>query len=159
MFSSITPMQASSPSGPQSIRVLTADDHPIVLVGLRALVSRSSDIHIVAEATNCSEVVSRTGLLQPDVVLLDLKMPCQTDIFDLIRRITPANGRKPVLIMSSYADDDSILAAFQAGAVGYLLKEISELELTEAIRAVYAGQRVLHPSIASRMIHKLRASS
>jgi NarL family two-component system response regulator LiaR len=131
----------------QSIRILVADDHAIVREGLRALINGKLDMELVGEAGNGEEAVLRARSLQPDVILMDLVMPRKSG-FEAIQEIRRENGRARILVLTSFGDDDRVVSAIKAGALGYLLKDSSPQELTDAIRCVYRGEPSLHPTVA-----------
>jgi len=136
------------------IRVLIADDHPIVRKGLRALLATESDIEVVGEAADGREVIAKAGRLQPDVILMDLVMP-ELDGIEAIRWITPRQSQTRILVLTSFAADDKVFPAIKAGALGYLLKDSSPADLIRAIRRLHRGESSLHPAIARKLLHEL----
>ncbi|MBI4790307.1 MAG: response regulator transcription factor [Chloroflexi bacterium] len=138
----------------ESIRVLIADDHPIVRAGLRALLLSEAGIECVGEAADGKEAVQQARWLQPDVILLDLVMPNQ-DGLEAIREIKQENPAARILVLTSFAEDDKVLPAIKAGAQGYLLKDASPQTLLQAIRDVYRGKAWLEPGVASKLIQEL----
>jgi len=136
------------------IRVLVADDHPIVRRGLRSLIKRRPEMALVGEAADGLEAVEKVRLLQPDVILLDLMMPRQ-DGLQAIRAIKQENPEARILVLTSFADDNQVFAAIKGGALGYLLKDSSSDMLLQAIHDVYEGKLSLHPVIARKLIHEL----
>ena len=136
------------------ITVLIADDHLIVREGLRTLLQRIPDIALVGEAADGEEAVREAARLQPDVVLLDLRMP-RKDGVTAIREIKAANPQARILVLTSYDDDDSVFSAIKAGAQGYLLKDSHPEQLVRAIHDVYNGASALHPSIARRVLQEI----
>jgi NarL family two-component system response regulator LiaR len=136
------------------IRVLIADDHAIVRVGLRALIATEPGMEVVGEATDGVDVVRKARALRPDVIVLDLVLPCQDGI-QATREITREDPAARILVLTSFAEDDKLLPAFKAGAVGYLLKDSSPQELLQAIRDVARGASSLHPQIAHKLIREL----
>lgn len=140
------------------IRLLIADDHPIVRAGLAGLLSDEPDIDVVAEASDGDEAVRRAAQTRPDVVLMDLRMP-SVDGVTATARIVAARGesfRPRVLILTTYESDDRILAAIEAGASGYLLKAAPREEIIAGIRSVLAGQTALSPAVAARLVERMR---
>lgn len=133
------------------IRILIADDHLVYREGVRALLAPESELSIVGEAGGGDEVVSLAGQLQPDVVLMDLKMPGLNGI-EATRSVLAANPRIRVLVITMFDDDDSVFAAMRAGASGYLLKDADQEEMIRAIRAVSRGEAIFGPAIAARMV-------
>jgi len=140
-------------SGAADIRVLVADDQRTVREGLAMLVSLCEGIEVVGSASDGRQAVSSTHDLEPDVVLMDLRMP-EMDGVEATRRIT-ASGRARVVVLTTYADDDSIFPALRAGAAGYLTKDASGEEIEAAIRAVHRGQTWLDPVAQARLVRTL----
>lgn len=129
------------------LRVLVADDHPLVRQGLRGMLAAVDDIEIVAEAASGDEAVTLAGRLAPDVILMDLRMP-GGDGVGAIRRL---GDEHRVIVLTTYSDDSDIRPAIEAGAAGYLLKDVSISELAAAIRAVADGRRVWSPEVSARL--------
>ncbi|TFD54506.1 response regulator transcription factor [Cryobacterium frigoriphilum] len=140
------------------IRVLVADDHPIVRSGIVALLARAADIEVVGEAADGEEAVRLAAALAPDLVLMDLRMP-RLDGAAATAQILAADGRIRVLILTTYESDDQILGAIEAGASGYLLKAAPQAEILEGVRSVAGGQTVLAPSIAATLVQRLRSDA
>ncbi len=139
------------PSGPGPIRVLIADDQRVVRDGLRMLVGLIDGIEVVGAAADGAEAVRLAGEHRPDVVLMDLRMPGTDGIAataDLRQRLPAAR----VLVLTTYAEQDSIVPALQAGARGYLTKDASAEQIEAAIRAVHAGQTYLDPAVQERLV-------
>ena len=136
----------------ESIRVLIADDHPMFRKGLRGLLESVAGIEVVGEATEGEEAISFTEQLQPDVILMDINMPGVNGI-EATRRILHVSPSIGVLVLTMYEDDDSVFAAMRAGARGYLLKGVDQVEVLRAINAVSSGEAIFSPSIARRLIH------
>jgi NarL family two-component system response regulator LiaR len=134
--------------------VLVVDDHAIVRKGIASLLSTEPDIRVVGEAGDGAEAVSQAARLRPDVVLMDLVMP-HMDGIEATRRITADQPGRRVLVLTSFAADDQVFPAIAAGALGYLLKDSSPAELTQAIRQVHRGEPSLAPAIARRILHEL----
>jgi DNA-binding NarL/FixJ family response regulator len=132
------------------IRVLTADDHPVVRQGVRAMIANEPDIELVAEATDGGEAVALYDAHLPDVVLMDLRMP-HTDGIDATRAIVAAHPDARIVALTSYEGDADIHRALDAGARGYLLKDMLGTEVIRAIRTVAAGRRVIPPEVAGRL--------
>jgi DNA-binding NarL/FixJ family response regulator len=139
-----------------TIRVLIADDHPVVRTGLRGMLETQTDIQVVGEAENGEEAVSLAGRLEPDVVLMDLQMP-DLDGVSATEQICTRLSDTHVLILTTYDTDADITRAIGAGAIGYLLKDAPRDDLFHAIRAASRGESVLAPSVASRVMEKMRA--
>src|SRR5690242_2404090 len=139
--------------GPSKIRVLIADDHPVVREGLAAMLSREPDIDVVGEAQDGQEAVDRAGTLQPNVILMDLMMPKVGGV-DAIRLIRERHPGVQTIVLTTYGDDDSIFQGIAAGARGYLLKDAPRDELFRAIRAVARGESLLQPAVATRLLDR-----
>ena len=139
------------------IRVFIAEDHAIVRKGVRTLLSLEPDIEVVGEAVNGREAVEQTGILKPDVILMDLVMP-ELDGIQAIQQIKAGFPEAKVLVLTSFATDDKIFPAIKAGALGYLLKDSDPAELARAIRQVNAGEFSLHPLIARKVLQELNLS-
>lgn len=137
-----------------TIRILIADDHAVVREGLRTLLQRIPELTLVGEAANGEEAVRQVRALQPDVVLLDLKMP-KKDGLAAIREIKGENPQSRILVLTSFDDDDSVFSAIKAGAQGYLLKDSLPEQLIQAIRDVYNGESALHPTIARKVLREI----
>ena len=133
-----------------SIRVLIADDHEIVRAGIASMIANETDIRVVAEASTGAEAVERYSAEQPDVVLMDLRMP-RLDGVSAIRAICAAHPAARVLVLTTYEGDEDIHRALTAGACGYLVKDTLRRELIGAIRLAAAGRRVI-PSAVARIL-------
>ena len=138
------------------IRVLIADDHPVVRDGLRGIFEGSGEFEVVAEAADGREAVDRAAALRPDVVLMDLRMP-GTDGVTAIRRLAERGVAARVLVLTTYGTDSDVVPAIEAGATGYLLKDSPRDELVRAVRAAARGEAVLSPSVATRLLSQVRA--
>lgn len=132
------------------IRVLLADDHTVVREGTRRILQRQPGITVVGEAADGESAVRETLRLQPDVAILDIRLPALSGL-EAARRIHEHAPRTAVLILTAYDDDDYVLALMEAGAAGYLLKTARREELVSAVRAVASGEAVLDPAIASKV--------
>lgn len=141
------------------IRLVIADDHPIVRAGLHALFSPETDFEIVAEAGSPDEAVHLAEKLNPDVVLMDLQFGAHEAATGALatRRIRALDAPPYVLVLTNYDSDADILSAVEAGASGYLLKDAPPHELIAAVRAAAAGESALAPVIASRLLDRMRA--
>jgi DNA-binding NarL/FixJ family response regulator len=133
------------------IRVIVADDHPIVRGGLRALIEATPGIELLGEATNGDEAIDLARRVRPDVVLMDLAMPGRNGI-EATREIASKGLASAVLILTMFADDESIFAAMRAGARGYLLKDASHDEMRRAIEGVGRGEAIFGAGVAQRMV-------
>ncbi|TKV60310.1 response regulator transcription factor [Nakamurella flava] len=147
------------------IRVLLADDHPVVRAGLRALLTGEPGIAVIGEAATADEAVSAAARDRPDVVLMDLQFGGALTGADATRRIrssdngamgTDLDPPPAVLVLTNYDTDADILGAVEAGASGYLLKDAPPAELVAAVRAAAAGESALAPAIASRLLDRMR---
>ena len=127
-----------------------ADDHPVVRTGIRAMIAHESDMSVVAEASDGAEVVALYGQHKPDVVLMDLRMPRQDGIAS-IRAIVAEDSEARIVALTSYEGDADIYRALDAGACGYLIKDMLGAEVITAIRSAAAGRRVIPPGVASRL--------
>jgi len=136
------------------IKVLLAEDHAIMREGTREFIQREPDMEVVGEAGDGEEAIELTTKLKPDVVVMDIRMPKMNGI-EATKKIKEQLPSIAILILTAYDNDQYIFALLEAGAAGYLLKGVRAHELIDAIRAVYAGESVLHPVIASRVIHRL----
>lgn len=134
-----------------AIRVLVVDDHPVVRDGLVQLLTAADDVEVVGAAVNGAEAIELAGADTPDVVLMDLSMPVM-DGCEATRRILAADPAARVLILTSFTDQDGILDALDAGAVGYILKDAEPAELLGAIRAVARGESPLDPKVAAALL-------
>ena len=139
------------------IRVIIADDHALFREGTRNLIEQEADLEVVGEASDGEEAVELVTRLQPHVVLMDIAMPRVNGI-EATRQIKARHPAVAVLILTAYDNDQYIVALLEAGAAGYLLKNVSGKELVNAIRAVYAGEAVLHPAIARKVLDRLTTS-
>jgi DNA-binding NarL/FixJ family response regulator len=135
----------------ERIRLLLADDHAVVRSGTRELLERQPDFHIVGEAVDGEEAVKLTDELQPDVVVMDVRMPKMSGV-EATKRIKAENPDVRVLVLTAHDDDEYVFALLQAGANGYLLKTSEIDELVKAIRTVYAGQSALAPTVAGKVV-------
>ncbi len=135
----------------KTARVLVADDHPVVRAGLVALVSQQGDLELVAEAENGERAVTLYREHQPDVVLMDLRMPV-VDGVEAIRAITAEFPAARILALSTYEGDADIRRALDAGARGYLVKDMLLTDVLTAIRAVHRGERVIPPTVAAQLV-------
>ena len=138
------------------IDVLVVDDHVIVRHGLRGMLDAEPDLAVVGEAGSGPEAVAMVGAHAPDVVLMDLRMP-GGDGVAATAAITARHRGTRVVVLTTYDTDADILRAVEAGAAGYLLKDCSQAELTSAIRAAARGETVLTPSVAARLVSRMRA--
>jgi DNA-binding NarL/FixJ family response regulator len=139
----------------QAIRILLVDDHEVIRVGLRTVLGQTQGVAVIGEAGTMAEAVQQAQRLKPDVILMDVRLPDGSGI-DACREILGALPGTRVIFLTSYADDDSVLAAVLAGAHGYVLKEIDSPALLEAIRSVAKGQSILDSHVTERALRWLR---
>lgn len=137
------------------IRLVLVDDHAIVLEGLKALLDTEADIEVVGQAGDGEGGIAEIEAKDPDVAVIDLKMP-GLDGIGVIKAVKRLGLRTRLLALTSFVDDDTVLAAIKAGALGYLLKDSSPDELVRAIHHVHRGESSLSPSVALRLIEELR---
>ncbi|HEX2047283.1 MAG TPA: response regulator transcription factor [Acidimicrobiales bacterium] len=137
------------------VRVVLVDDHPVVRDGLRGMLAGDEDLTVVGEAGNGEEAVALVARLEPEVVLMDLRMP-GCDGVEATARITSAHPGVRVLVLTTYDSEADVLRAVEAGASGYLLKDSSSAELRRAVRATAAGQTVLAPAVAAHLVRQSR---
>ena len=136
------------------IRILVVDDHAVVREGLRAFLGVQEGFEIVGEAANGAEAIERAGELEPDVVLMDLVMP-ELDGVSAMRELRQRSPRSRVIVLTSFLDDDRVMPALEAGAAGYLLKNSQPAELARAVRAAQAGEAIIDPTAAARLVDAL----
>jgi len=135
----------------ERIRVMIVDDHAVVRSGLAAFFAVFPDLELIGEAENGEEAVLRCGLLEPDVILMDLIMP-GTDGVTATRRIKEKYSSVKVIALTSYQEDDLVQGALQAGAMGYLMKNVTARDLATAIRSAHAGTMTLSPEVAQILV-------
>ena len=138
------------------IRLVIADDHAFYREGVRTMLLRLPDMEVIGEAADGDETIAKAESLQPDVILMDIKMP-GTNGIEATRRILHTSPHIQVLVVTMFEDDDSVFAAMRAGARGYLLKDADRDELVRAIKAVSQGEAIFSPAIAQRMIRYFSA--
>jgi DNA-binding NarL/FixJ family response regulator len=136
-------------------RVLLVDDHEIVRQGLRAMLSAHDDIEVVGEASSAEEALRRVGLDEPDVVVMDVRMPERSGI-EACRDILSSFPDVKVLMLTSFADEEALMASIMAGASGYVLKRVKGSELVQDIRTVATGGSLLDPTMVERLFDRLR---
>jgi NarL family two-component system response regulator LiaR len=137
----------------EKIRIVIADDYAVVREGTRTLLERQPDMEVVGEASDGEEAIRLIEKLKPDVAILDISMPKVSGI-EVTRQIKPRFPSTAVLILTAYDNDEYVFALLEAGAAGYLLKDVHGQEIVDAVRSVYSGESVLHPSIARKVIRR-----
>ena len=153
-------MTESHPDGvpAASIRILIADDHEVVRIGLAALLDAQTGLSVVAQAASGNEAIDLARRHRPDVVVMDIRMPDGSGI-DACRAITDEFADTPVIMLTSHGDSDALFDAIDAGASGYVLKRVGSGELVDAVRAVAAGGSLLDPAVTRRVLDRLRNTS
>jgi len=140
------------------IRILVADDHPVVRHGIRQIVAATGDMLVADEAASGRELLDRARTVDHDLVLLDLSMP-ETSGLDLLKQLKRERPKIPIMILTMYSEDQFAIRALRAGAAGYLMKDSASTELVGAVRKVAAGGRYLTPSVAERLAGYLTADA
>ena len=135
------------------IKILIADDHAVVREGTRQILEQEPDLKVVAEAADGEEAVKLAGSSKPDVAIIDIAMP-KVDGIEATKQIKALYPAVAVLILTAYDDDQFVFGLLEAGAAGYLLKSVRGRELVDAVRRVYAGESVLHPAIARKVLNR-----
>jgi NarL family two-component system response regulator LiaR len=138
------------------IRVLIVDDHAVVREGLRTFLQLQDRIEIVGEAADGEAALEQAGRLHPDVILMDLVMP-RLDGVSAMRELRARASPSRVIVLTSFLDDDRLMPAIEAGAAGYLLKNAEPAELARAVRAAHAGETLLDPVVAARLVQMIAA--
>ena len=137
-----------------AIRVLLVDDHAVVREGLRNFLALQDGLEIVGEASDGNEALEQAQRLEPDVILMDLVMP-GLDGIGAMRQLRTRTPASRVIVLTSFLEDERVLPAIQAGAAGYLLKNVAPAELARAIRAAHAGEAIIDPTAAARLVHAI----
>ena len=135
------------------IKILIADDHAVVRDGTRQILEHEADMDVVAEADDGNEAIKLAGTSKPDVAIIDIAMP-GVDGIEATKQIKALYPSVAVLILSAYDDDQFVFSLLEAGAAGYLLKSVRGRELIDAVRQVHAGESVLHPAIARKVLNR-----
>ncbi|UCC59526.1 MAG: response regulator transcription factor [Dehalococcoidia bacterium] len=142
----------------KQIKLLIADDHVLVRDGTRRILETEKDLQVIAEAGDGEEAVMLTSRLQPDVAIVDIAMP-KLDGIEVTKKIKECCPATAVLILTAYDDDQFIFNLLAAGAAGYLLKSVRSQELVDAVRALHAGESVLHPTVTRKVLDHFIATS
>ncbi|NOK86263.1 MAG: response regulator transcription factor [Chloroflexi bacterium AL-W] len=137
----------------QKIRVLLVDDESLIRTGIQSLLNRKPDIEIVGHASDGLEALKQVAVLDPDVILMDIRMPGMDGI-ETTRRLSAQRCRSAIIILSTFRDDQSVFSGLAAGARGYLLKDVDHKTLAEAVRTVAAGQAMIHPEITGQVLRE-----
>ena len=143
---------------PDAITILVVDDHAVVREGLRTFLGLQDGFEIVGEAADGEEAVEQAEQLDPDVILMDLVMP-NRDGVSAMQVLKERASRSRVIVLTSFLEDDRLLPALEAGAAGYLLKNSQPAELARAVRAAHAGEAIIDPTVAARLVHALSERS
>ena len=136
------------------ITILVVDDHAVVREGLRAFLGLQDGFEIVGEAGDGDEALEQAEQLDPDVILMDLVMPGRDGV-SAMQMLNQRASRSRVIVLTSFLEDDRLLPALEAGAAGYLLKNSQPAELARAVRAAHAGEAIIDPTVAARLVHAL----
>jgi two-component system, NarL family, response regulator LiaR len=139
---------------PDPITILLVDDHAVVREGLRTFLGLQDGFEIVGEAADGQEALERAEQLDPDVILMDLVMPGRDGV-SAMQELKQRAARSRVIVLTSFLEDDRLLPALEAGAAGYLLKNSQPAELARAVRAAHAGEAIIDPTVAARLVHAL----
>ncbi|MEV7022557.1 response regulator transcription factor [Kitasatospora sp. NPDC093558] len=141
----------SGPADPPVIRVVLADDQPLVRAALEMVIAETDDVEVVGEAGTGADAVRLAAELRPDVVVMDIRMP-GTDGIEATRLVTAAGGPTRVVVLTTFDDDDHVYAALRAGASGFLVKDMALDDILAAVRVVAAGDGLIAPSVTRRLI-------
>jgi two-component system response regulator DevR len=139
-------------------RILLVDDHEVVRLGLKALIERQPDMEVVAEATTAAEAVTKAVAFKPDVVVMDIRLGNSSGI-DACRQVVAQLPDTKVIMLTSYAEDEVLFAAIQAGAAGYVLKQTGGQDVVRALQAVAQGQALLDPALTERVFANVRRAA
>jgi DNA-binding NarL/FixJ family response regulator len=142
----------------RTIKLLIADDHPVVRDGLRGMFAGETEFVVVADAENGLDALNKAKAFEPDVILMDLRMPVMDGV-SAIRALAEAGSRAKALVLTTYDTDSDVLPAIEAGAIGFLLKDAPRDELFKAVRAADRGETVLSPSVGAMLLGQVRQSN
>lgn len=142
----------------RQLRILLVDDHEVVRLGLKALISRQPSFEVIGEASTADEAVEKAIAQQPDVVVMDIRLPGKSGI-EATREIMRARPETRVIILTSYADDELLMDAIEAGAAGYVLKQIGSDALLKALESVARGESLLDPALMNKVFARLREAA
>ncbi len=141
-----------------TLRIMLVDDHELVRVGLKSLLAHQPEFAVIGEASSASEAVEKAAALQPDIVVMDIRLPGKSGI-EACREIVAAQPQIRVIMLTSYAEDDMLFDAIAAGAAGYVLKQIGGGDLVKALERVGRGESLLDPSLTQRVFAKVREAT
>lgn len=141
-----------------ALRIILVDDHEVVRIGLQTLLMRHPDFQVIDEASNASEAIEKTLRLQPDIVVMDIRLPGGSGI-EACRQIVAQQPSTKVIMLTSYADDEMLFDAIAAGASGYVLKQIGSEELVRALQIVGRGESLIDPALTQKVLARVRESS
>ncbi|NJN43848.1 MAG: response regulator transcription factor [Anaerolineae bacterium] len=141
-----------------SLRILLVDDHEVVRLGIKSLLSRYSQFNVVAEASSANEAIQQAERYQPDVVVMDIRLPGRSGI-EATREITEKLPNTKVVVLTSFAEDELLFDAIAAGASGYVLKQIGSNELVRALETIGEGNSLLDPAVTKRVFDRVREAS
>ncbi len=140
------------------MRILLVDDHEVVRLGLKALLSRNPKFHVVAEAGSAGDAVEKVTRYKPDVVVMDIRLPGKSGI-EATREIVQKHPDTKVIMLTSYAEDDLLFEAISAGAAGYVLKQIGSGELVRALETIGRGESLIDPALTQKVFQRVREAS
>jgi len=153
-MTAVSPGAQAGPAGPTGIGVFLLDDHEIVRAGIRSLIESAAHLDVVGEAATCAEALDRIPATRPDVVILDVRLPDGSGI-EVCREIRSSLPTIACIMLTSYADDEALVASMMAGASGYVLKQVASSDLVGDIRRVAAGESLLDPDLVQRVVQGL----
>ena len=142
-------------SNQQTIRILVADDHPIIRSGLIGIINIHEDFEVIGEVSSGKEVIEFVKNNEPDILLLDIEMP-ELDGVEVIKILSGLNSQVKIIVFTAFNSDERIVTAIKAGAKGYIMKGASSEEIIGALRTVYAGETALQPSILSKLFNQIK---
>lgn len=140
------------------LKILLVDDHEVVRLGLKSLLSHYPQFEVVAEASNADEAIRLAEEYKPDVIVMDIRLPGKSGI-DATREITAKGGDTKVIILTTFADDELLFDAISAGASGYVLKQIDSKELIQALERIGRGESLLDPAVTQQVFKRMREST
>ena len=141
-----------------TLRIMLVDDHELVRVGLKSLLAHQPELVVIGEASHANEAIEKAATLQPDIVVMDIRLPGKSGI-EACREIVAAQPQIKVIMLTSYAEDDMLFDAIAAGAAGYVLKQIGGSDLVNALERIGRGESLLDPSLTQRVFAKVREAT